>query len=124
MLKSKQGLPKQVQELKIVLVQEMVEVHQRAGEMKAQRPVHVSSNAIEAQPNSAAPLLRDEKARREWIEHELDLCCQVGHLEMSCKVDILLSAFGGSAPAATPILMCHSFSRYSYRTTSIFGPRL
>lgn len=52
-------------------------MHQRAGEMKAQRPLHMNSNGIEAQPNSMAPLLRDEKARREWIEHELDMCCQV-----------------------------------------------
>ena len=55
----------------------MVEVHQRAGEMKAQRPQHTASNGVEAQPNNTAPLLRDEKARRDWIEHEVDMCCQV-----------------------------------------------
>ena len=32
---------------------------------------------VECQPNNAAPLLRDEKARREWVEHELDMSGQV-----------------------------------------------
>ena len=31
----------------------------------------------ECQPNAGAPLLRDERARREWLEHELGLACQV-----------------------------------------------
>lgn len=26
------------------------------------------------QPNAGAPLLRTERARREWVEQELDLC--------------------------------------------------
>ena len=30
------------------------------------------------QPNPQAPLLRNERMRREWIEKELDLCNQVG----------------------------------------------
>jgi len=29
---------------------------------------------MEMQPNAAAPLLRTERARREWVEQELDLC--------------------------------------------------
>ncbi|WIA39358.1 hypothetical protein OEZ86_005467 [Tetradesmus obliquus] len=29
---------------------------------------------LELQPNAAAPLLRTEKARREWVEQELELC--------------------------------------------------
>lgn len=34
------------------------------------------SNTIELQPNSNAPLLRDDRSRIEWIEQELDLCNQ------------------------------------------------
>ena len=41
---------------------------------------------VECQPNAAAPLLRDEKARREWVEHELDMCCQVStHRPLICR---------------------------------------
>jgi hypothetical protein len=29
---------------------------------------------LELQPNAGAPLLRTEKARREWVEQELELC--------------------------------------------------
>lgn len=29
---------------------------------------------MEMQPNAGAPLLRTERARREWVEQELDLC--------------------------------------------------
>jgi kinesin family protein 4/21/27 len=29
---------------------------------------------LEMQPNAGAPLLRSERARREWVEQELDLC--------------------------------------------------
>lgn len=29
---------------------------------------------MELQPNAAAPLLRNSKARREWIEQEMELC--------------------------------------------------
>lgn len=57
-------------------------MHRQAGEQRKERAglskagsQHGSS--VECQPNNTAPLLRDEKARREWIEHELDLCCQV-----------------------------------------------
>ena len=58
--------------------QEMVEVHQRSSEVRAQRPVqNLKPSMVEAQPNSNAPLLRDDRARQEWIEHELNMCCQV-----------------------------------------------
>lgn len=53
-----------------------MELHRVSGEKRsavaASRPA-----GVECQPNAAAPLLRDEKARREWVEHELDMCCQV-----------------------------------------------
>lgn len=55
----------------------MTEMHLRASEMRAQRPQPSIATGIDAQPNNTAPLLRDEKSRREWIEHELDMCCQV-----------------------------------------------
>jgi len=29
---------------------------------------------VELQPNASAPLLRTSKARREWIEQEMELC--------------------------------------------------
>lgn len=32
---------------------------------------------VECQPNPHAPLLRDEKARKTWVELELDACCAV-----------------------------------------------
>lgn len=31
--------------------------------------------SVDCQPNQMAPLLRDEKSRREWVERELDTCC-------------------------------------------------
>ncbi len=53
-----------------------MDLHRVSGEKRA--AVAASKPAgVECQPNAAAPLLRDEKARREWVEHELDMCCQV-----------------------------------------------
>ena len=43
---------------------------------KAQATARANS-LVECQPNTGAPLLRDEKARRDWVERELDICCQV-----------------------------------------------
>jgi hypothetical protein len=70
-------------------VQEMVEVQRASAERRersgsvasaagagAPRPAAANSG-VEVQPNGGAPLLRDEKARRDWVEHELDMCCQV-----------------------------------------------
>ncbi len=34
------------------------------------------SVAIEIQPNAQAPILRNERARRDWLEKELDMCNQ------------------------------------------------
>lgn len=56
----------------------MIEVHQRTNDLKAQRPMALwRAGGVEAQPNSTAPLLRDDKARKDWIEHEVDMCCRV-----------------------------------------------
>lgn len=33
-------------------------------------------DGVELQPHANAPLLRTDKQRREWIEHELDECNQ------------------------------------------------
>jgi kinesin family protein 4/21/27 len=37
-------------------------------------PAGMAPADLELQPNAAAPLLRTEKARREWVEQELELC--------------------------------------------------
>lgn len=57
-------------------VQDMTELHRVSGEKRAAAAASKSAG-VECQPNAAAPLLRDERARREWVEHELDMCCQV-----------------------------------------------
>lgn len=36
-----------------------------------------SDMLVEVQPNAQAPLLRNERGRREWLEKELDLCNMV-----------------------------------------------
>lgn len=55
-----------------------MDVHRASSEKRERAaPVSKSVGGVECQPNAAAPLLRDEKSRREWIEHELDMCCQV-----------------------------------------------
>ena len=58
--------------------QDIMDVH-RASNEKRERAASVSKsgNGVECQPNASAPLLRDDKGRRDWIEHELDMCCQV-----------------------------------------------
>lgn len=60
-------------------------MHQKAGELRSQRPAPSKASGVEAQPNNTAPLLRDERARRDWVEHELDFCCQVRHPLLTCK---------------------------------------
>ena len=60
-------------------LQDLTELN-RAGAEKRERAAAARSGAqssIEVQPNNLAPLLRDEKARRDWVEQELDICCQV-----------------------------------------------
>ena len=59
-----------------IAVQDMTELHRVSGEKRAAVAANKPAG-VECQPNAAAPLLRDEKARREWVEHELDMCCQV-----------------------------------------------
>ena len=41
---------------------------------------HEPDGGPECQPNADAPLLRDECARRKWVEEELFRCCEVGVL--------------------------------------------
>lgn len=56
----------------------MLEVHRNKEDKQAKAQAASRSNStVECQPNIAAPLLRDEKARRDWVERELDICCQV-----------------------------------------------
>jgi hypothetical protein len=54
-------------------LQDMTERQQRSRIDRS----NVHANA-EMRPNSAAPELRNEKERRDWIEQELDQCNQVG----------------------------------------------
>ena len=61
-------------------MQDMMEVHKGAAEKRERTAIARGTSGpqgIEVQPNNAAPLLRDEKARREWVEQELDMACQV-----------------------------------------------
>lgn len=56
---------------------EMIEVHKGREDSKAKAQAAAKpNNLVECQPNTGAPLLRDEKARRDWVERELDICCQ------------------------------------------------
>ena len=53
-------------------LRELMEVQAKA---RAQRADAAAARGEpEMQPNAAAPLLRSERARREWLEQELDLC--------------------------------------------------
>ena len=67
-----------------------MDLHRVSGEKRA-AVVASKPAGVECQPNAAAPLLRDEKARRDWLEHELDMCCQVSlHLSMQSHRPILM----------------------------------
>jgi kinesin family protein 4/21/27 len=37
-------------------------------------PAGAAGADLELQPNASAPLLRTSKARREWIDQEMELC--------------------------------------------------
>ncbi|KIZ01228.1 kinesin family member 3/17 [Monoraphidium neglectum] len=52
-------------------LRELMEVQARA---RIQRTDAAAREAMEMQPNAGAPLLRSERARKEWVEQELDLC--------------------------------------------------
>lgn len=49
-----------------------------------------TTNDVDCQPNQMAPLLRDEKSRREWVERELDACCASYDLQVGAAVGTLL----------------------------------
>jgi len=44
---------------------------------------HEPDGGPECQPNGDAPLLRDEGARRKWVEEELFRCCEVWCADMA-----------------------------------------
>jgi len=72
-----------------------MDLHRVSGEKRA-AVVASKPAGVECQPNAAAPLLRDEKARREWLEHELDMCCQVSlHLSMQSHRPMLMALITG-----------------------------
>ncbi|KAI8464754.1 MAG: hypothetical protein J3K34DRAFT_525930 [Monoraphidium minutum] len=52
-------------------LRELMEVQARA---RIQRTNEAARESMEMQPNAGAPLLRSERARREWVEQEVDLC--------------------------------------------------
>lgn len=63
------------------MVQEMIEVHKQTAEARGRGasglPPASSAPKLDCQPNASAPLLRDEKSRKDWIDRELDICNQV-----------------------------------------------
>ncbi|GMH44881.1 hypothetical protein BSKO_12838 [Bryopsis sp. KO-2023] len=65
-------------------LKEMVSVAQR-NQMEARRK---TGNTVECQPNQGAPLLRDEKSRREWLERELDVCNQSWDLKRILDAEV------------------------------------
>ena len=64
---------------------------------------HDPDSGPECQPNADAPLLRDEGARRKWVDEELFRCCEVGALpwlrsgrrsvSMPCQRQAVISYF-------------------------------
>ncbi|KAK9792731.1 hypothetical protein WJX73_010908 [Symbiochloris irregularis] len=62
-------------------LKEQTEIHRGAAEKRERVAAVRALQGIEVQPNNAAPLLRDEKARREWVEQELDMACQTIDLQ-------------------------------------------
>ena len=71
-------------------------MHRGREDSKAKAQATAKANSlVECQPNTGAPLLRDEKARRDWVERELDICCQV----TPCHIGFSLgSELGKSCP--------------------------
>lgn len=68
-----------------------MELHRVSGDKRAATAATVKPSGVECQPNAGAPLLRDEKGRREWLENELDMCCQVRRPSMHhacCRADM------------------------------------
>lgn len=58
--------------------QDMIDLHRQRDEAKSKAQVAAKqATPVECQPSASAPLLRDEKARRDWVERELEFCCQV-----------------------------------------------
>ncbi|GBF91684.1 kinesin family member heavy chain [Raphidocelis subcapitata] len=55
-------------------LRELIEVQARARNQRADAAAARGGGELEMQPNAGAPLLRSERARREWVEQELDLC--------------------------------------------------
>ncbi|KAK9846882.1 hypothetical protein WJX84_000810 [Apatococcus fuscideae] len=61
-------------------LQEMIEVHKQTAEARGRGmsglPPASTAPKLDCQPNASAPLLRDEKSRKDWIDRELDICNQ------------------------------------------------
>lgn len=76
-------------------------------------PIPAGMPSVDCQPNQWAPLLRDEKSRRDWVERELDACCasydlQVSltatHVSASCQIRLWLSKILGAKTRTTQAL--------------------
>ena len=64
-----------------LLLQDMIDLHRQRDDAKSKAQAAAKqSTPVECQPSASAPLLRDEKARRDWVERELEFCCQVSSL--------------------------------------------
>ena len=56
----------------------MIDLHRQRDDAKSKAQAAAKqATPVECQPSASAPLLRDEKARRDWVERELEFCCQV-----------------------------------------------
>jgi hypothetical protein len=62
-------------------------------------PAGTAPADLELQPNAGAPLLRTEKARREWVEQELELCSTSWQYQ-KVRVASSLALTQGITPAA------------------------
>jgi hypothetical protein len=73
------------------------------GRVQASKPVclhvcHLSRAVaagadLELQPNASAPLLRNSKARREWIEQEMELCSTSWQYQKVRAIDMCCVCF-------------------------------
>ena len=61
----------------LMYMQEIVALTTKAQKEASKRAGGAAGVAVECQPNLHAPLLKDEKGRREWLEREINICNRV-----------------------------------------------
>ena len=67
-------------------MQEIVTLTSKA-QNDARKRAGAQTGAVECQPNPHAPLLKDDKSRREWLEREINICNRVTtclQLQLEC----------------------------------------